>query len=351
MAASTNTALTDHDAKAEPPLTNATVAIVNLQAQIDGLESQLVAEQCATVSNRAELIELVALRGQILGLITDYEWAGEQAEKLPLDAPREAVAFIARARARGRFHRFTDALTDLEQAQELGADRAMVDTERAGVLQALGRYDQALILYNEAIERRADFETLGALATLRAEDGEIDAAERLFDDSRYRYRGVSPIPLALLDFRRGLMWLAQSELQRAHRWFETAVRLLPPYAPAQGHVAEVEAALGKPDTAIARLLPLTSSSDDPDYPASLARILVEADRVEEATPWRNKAAAKYDELMAHHPEAFADHAVEFWLGAGANPDRALWCARLNLEVRQTPRAHKLYTRAFVATGG
>jgi tetratricopeptide (TPR) repeat protein len=185
---------------------------------------------------------------------------------------------------------------------------------------------------------------LAALATLHAERGEIMAAERLFDESRSRYRGVSPFPLALLDFQRGLMWLAQGDLHRALAWFKVAVRRVPDYVPAQGHLAEVEAALGEPEAAIVRLLPVTASSDDPDYTATLARILGDAGRAEEAAEWRNKTAARYDELMARHPEAFADHAAEFWLDAG-DAARAQRFAQMNLEVRQTPRAHELLARA------
>ncbi len=33
--------------------------------------------------------------------------------------------------------------------------------------------------------------------------------------------------------------------------------------------------------------------------------------------------------MANHPEAFADHAAEFWLVAGADPDKALRLAKMN----------------------
>ena len=75
------------------------------------------------------------------------------------------------------------------------------------------------------------------------------------------------------------MWLAQGNLPRARSWLGAAHRRLPAYAPAQGHLAEVEAALGETDSAIARLHPLTISSDDPDYPAQLARILSEVGRV------------------------------------------------------------------------
>jgi tetratricopeptide (TPR) repeat protein len=138
---------------------------------------------------------------------------------------------------------------------------------------------------------------------------------------------------------------------RRFRWLGAAHRRLPDYAPAQGHLAEVEAALGETDSAIARLRPLTITSDDLDYAAQLARILSEVGRVEEAREWRARTAARYDELLARHPEAFADHAAEFWLQAGADPHRALSLATMNLEVRRTPRAHELLFRASSAVEG
>jgi imidazolonepropionase-like amidohydrolase len=72
--------------------------------------------------------------------------------------------------------------------------------------------------------------------------------------------------------------------------------------------------------------------------------------VEEALEWRARAAARYEELVARHLEAFADHAAEFWLEDGADPQWALWLAQKNVEVRQTPRAYKLLERARRATG-
>lgn len=331
------------------PLTGGELAMNNLQAQIAGQERLLMNDSPASVRNRVELIELVVLRGQILGHISDYEWAEASAEQLIQDALTDGSAFVARARTRSLFHRFMEALADLGTAEKLGADPAIVDAERASVFQAIGRYEPALAIYNEAAKRRADFGSFGALATLHAERGEITDAERFFDESLDHYRGVSPFPLALLDFRRGLMWLEEGELPHARLWLETATHLLPAYAQAQGHLAEVEAALGELNAAIARLLPLTASSDDPDYPASLARILRDAGRVREAGEWRDKAAARYEDLLTRHPEAFADHAAEFWLEAGDDPHEALRWARLNLEARQTPRAKALFARAMVAS--
>lgn len=343
-------ASTDEAIDGAAPTTAGVLAIGNLQAQIDGLEREAAAGRLP-VEAQAGLVDLVALRGQVLGRVADYELAEALAEQLAQVAPSDSDALLARARARATFHRFGDALADLDEAQRLGADPTLVDAERAANFQATGRYEQALAIYSKAVERRADFHSLGNLATLHAERGEVAVAESLFSESRERYRGVTPIPLAQLHFKRAQMWIAQAELPRARAWLDAAVRRLPAYAPAQGHLAEVEAAVGETDSAIGRLLPLTGSSDDPDYAAQLARILLEVGRREEAGEWRARAAARYDELLARHAEAFADHAAEFWLEAGADPSRALRFAKKNLEVRPTRRAHELVARATLAGDG
>jgi tetratricopeptide (TPR) repeat protein len=350
MAASSDAALPRDDVSPATLIrtTDGTIALLNLQAQIEPLE-RLAAQGQLPIRQGAELVDLLSLRGQILGRIADYEGAAERAEQMVGDFAADRVAFLARARMRALMHRFEEALIDLDAAERLGAAGPELDAERAAIFQAVGRYDEAMALRRAAVERRETFETLGGLAALHAECGEIDAAERRFDESRGRFRGVSPFPLTQLEFQRGHMWQEQGDLRRARDWFTAAWRRLPAYAPAEGHLAEVEADLGEPEAALARLRRLADASDDPDYAAQLARLLRRAGRLEEARAWRARAAARYDELVARHLAAFADHAAEFWLEAGDDPHRALWLARRNLEARRTPRAHELLARATLAS--
>ncbi len=123
---------------------------------------------------------------------------------------------------------------------------------------------------------------------------------------------------------------------------------MPAYAQAQGHLAEVDAQLGEIDPAVVSLRSLAASSDDPDCAAQLARILGDAGHHDESRHWCRLAGERYDDLLARHPEAFADHAAEFWLAAGADSDKALRLAKLNLQVRNTPRARDLVARAVAA---
>ena len=301
----------------EPSTTSGTIAMASLQAQIDRLtlRAHRAGSGRATpraVAGRAVLVDLLLLRGHVLARIADYEQAAELAECLVRDAPDDGAAWLARARTRATFHRFAVALADLETAGRNGLDGATVDAERAPILQAVGCYWHALVLCEIAAKRRPGFTTLGPLAVLQAERGQIEAAERLFAEARRCYEGVSPFPLASLDYRRGLMWLGEGRLPAARSCFAAARRRVPAYAPVLGHLAEVDAALGAHGAAIGRLRPLASSSDDPAYAASLARVLSDAGDLPEARKWRASAAARYDELMLRHPEAFSGRPASFW---------------------------------------
>jgi tetratricopeptide (TPR) repeat protein len=288
---------------------------------------------------------LVALRGHVLGCIADSERAAAMADELVCDGPGDARSFVARARTRGYFHRFASALTDLDTAAALGGNRVELATERAAIYQALGRYDEALAIRQVAVDGRADFSALAGLAGVYGELGDMDEAERWFMATTRSYRGTSPFPLAMLELQRGKLWMEHDDLPRARAWCDAAVRRLPAYVPAQGHLAEIDAALGDTAAAITRLRPLARASDDPDYATQLARILGAAGKTEEAQTWRGKAEARYDELLARHPHAFADHAAEFWLTIGGDPKRALWLARQNVLARPTPRARALVRRS------
>src|SRR5262245_57933840 len=329
-----------------PQTTDGSIAARNLDAQIEGLQADATSGY-STAETQLCLIDLLVLRGRTLGRIADYRRAEQVANQFVRETG-SADSFLGRARIHALFHRFPAALDDLDIAQDLSIDEAAAEEERAAIFQGLGRYDEALALRNQAVDRCPTFESVAALAGLYAERGEIEAAERLYVESQSRYRGVSPFPLALLDFQFGQMWMRQGEWKKARKLLQFAVQRLPACAPAQGHLAEVEAELGNAETAVALLYPLAASSDDPDYAAQLARILAEDESTDDSRYWRQLAAARYDELVASDPEAFADHAAEFWLGAGADPQKALRLARINFAIRKTPRAYALLSRALAA---
>src|SRR5206468_4996053 len=136
-----------------------TIALLNLRAQIEGLEPD-VRLGYSTVESRVGLIDLITLRGLILGHIADYQRADEMAEQLVRDAATDGTAFVARARTRAVFHRFTDALHDIERAERLGPNTETTNGDLAAIFHALGRYDEALAIREEAADRRPSYENV-----------------------------------------------------------------------------------------------------------------------------------------------------------------------------------------------
>jgi tetratricopeptide (TPR) repeat protein len=324
--------------------TSGVVAIRNLTAQIEGLQSQ-TGTGAWPIAEGAHLVELLLLRGHLLGRVADSERATELAERFVRERPDDGRALFARARTRGALHRFSAAWLDLDDAQRHGMDPTAVNDERAAIHQALGRYDEALVMRRDAAGRRETFDSLGALAAIHAERREVGPAQRLFRASRGLHSGVSPFPLATLDLHEGHMWLVEGDRAQARAYLAAAVQRVAGYAPAEGHLADIDACDGDLPGAIERFRVLAASSDDPEYAANLADLLEAVGDATESDRWRDRAARRYDELISRHPAAFADHAALFWLAAGGNPDRAVELAKLNLDTRPTPRARELLARA------
>src|SRR5215510_13231480 len=236
--------------QAELRTTDGAIALSNLQGQI-AAEERRASYGPLTVSQGATVVELLIMRGQFLGRIVDYEQAEALAEQLVGDAPSDGRAFLARAQVRATLHRFAAALADLAEAERLGVNSDRCAAVRATILQASGRYDEALAIRQHLTQARPDIRSLGAEAAVRAERGEIDEAARLFVKALQQYRDVSPFPVVWLYFQQGLMWMWEGDLERARVAFEAACARLPGYAAAQGYLAMVEAALARRERAMA----------------------------------------------------------------------------------------------------
>src|SRR5262249_16958280 len=148
-----------------------------------------------TIAEAATLIDSLILRGLILGRISDYERAAQLADYLVHNAVTDPAAYVARTRTHAVFHRFTEALGDLDHAERLSLQDTVAKHERAAILQALGRYNEALQIYAAAPISGRQFEQAAALAGLWAERGEAGTAECFYLESLHSYRGLSPFPL------------------------------------------------------------------------------------------------------------------------------------------------------------
>ena len=323
--------------------TSGRIAVANLSIMIDSLELGRV--ERASFPNLVALSTFLFVRGDLLGRIADHDRAELVATEAIALTSGTGSALYLRAQLAERFHRFEEASALLDQALAAGYPKQKIDAEKAALLQATGQYREALILRERLTKEDAGIHTLGALASLLAEMDEWSAAETCYAAALDADHGVSPFPCSQLLFEWGVSAMRRRDLERAEAIFAELDAVLPAHVPGRGHRAEVALARGQLDVAAALITPLLATSDDPEYRAIHAGILA-ARGDGEAASEAERAAAGYELLLARRPEAYADHAADFFMGVGNRPQLAVDLATANRILRDTPRARSLLVRAL-----
>ncbi len=329
-----------------PRTTDPAIALGNLDAQIAGREA-IAARDPGDVEAGRVVVELLLTRGQYVGQIRDYERADAIAGELAVRNPQSAAAHLALASTLSTFHLFARALDEIDLAQQ-GSPAAALRA-RAGVYLAQGRFDEADalgVLREPPPGQPADATELATAAVLAGERAKDADAERLFDRAAASYRDVSPFPVAWVNYQHAWLLERRGQLARAKAFYADALAVLPSFAHACVHLA----ALVTPETARDLLQPVLATSDDPAVPAAYADALRRLGHADQAATFLRAARTGYDDLVARHPDAFADHAAAFELQPGGDIQRALDLARRNAVDRSTEAAIDLWLTTASAAG-
>lgn len=322
--------------------TSGRIAITNLSAVINSEE--LRRKEGTTFDSLVALSNLLFLRGDVLGRIADHDRGETIANEAVALSPSTAEALYVLARLAGRFHRFAVANAFLDRAFAAGCANQKIAAERAALLQATGKYREALEVREKLAKDDPGIHTLGALASLLAETGDWVKAESCYLAALDADKGMSPFPAAQLFFEWGVSAMRRGELERAEAILSQLDAILPAHVPARGHRAEVALSQGRLDFALSLIMPLLEISDDPEYRATYAEILA-ARGDHTAACQAGRAAIAYELLLARRPEAYADHAAAFFVSVGNRPERAIELAFANWKLRDTPRSRSLLANA------
>lgn len=309
--------------------TSGAIYLGNLQARIDSYRRA----DPSQVGHAGKLAAALYARYRLLGRFDDAVEARDLLLRAVdgVSASADPALVVLAARVHSGFHRFTEAERLLARLppQVLPVERAALQRD---IDIALGRYARLDTDFKDSAQPVGEFYQLAHRADLRVLLGDLTGAERQYRLAQSLYRDVDPMPLAWLHTQMGIALLRFGRIERARTFFAAAVARLPGYALAEEHLAECEALLGETDAARARYLRVVAQTDNPEFMAALAGLEQDAGRPDEATLWHARAQARYADLLAAHPAAFAYHAVEFFLERG-DTARALELARSNRRLR------------------
>jgi tetratricopeptide (TPR) repeat protein len=291
--------------------------------------------------------ELLLVRSRFLG---DYE-ALDRASALGEERYATGRELLLRAQTRSAVHRFADALADVDSAERLGAKPDEIAALRAAILVTTGRATEVIPQLETSLLRHPGFASRSALAVAYAAAGRLDDADRLYEEALSSLDTTLPFPYAWICFARGLMWSEQGgDQERAALLYAQALKYVPEFVTVNIHLAEIEALRGDSESAIKNLADVVPSSHEPEALALLGVLHLRTGDPERGTYEIAEARTRYESLLSRDPLAFADHGAEFYLGPGADPERAWVLAQQNLANRQTPRAAALALKAAEAGG-
>jgi len=333
LASTTCTAKTGSSGNSTIDTTNGAIAIANLDQQIRQAGNEIGVEELLLVRSR---------------FLSDYD-ALDRATALGEGRYATGRELLLRARTRSAAHRFADALADVDAAERTGAKANEISALRASILVAIGRATDVIPQLESNLHWHPGFASCSALAVAYAAVGRLNNADRLYREALSSLDTTLPFPYAWIYFARGLLWAEQGgDQKRAERLYAEALKYVPEFVTANINLAEIEVLQGKQELAIGRLKNVVQSSHEPEAVALLGVLHLRVGETSSGSREIAEARRNYELLLSHAPLAFADHAAEFYLGPGRNPQRARVLAQQNLANRQTPRAAALAIKAAEA---
>ncbi|MEI8401481.1 MAG: tetratricopeptide repeat protein [Alcaligenaceae bacterium] len=335
-----------------PAATDGALALINHESILDRCW-QTIDRHPERLGIAAQLIDEEYRRSHFLGDTSALDRLLALSETLLQQCAKSGEAYVLAAQIASLVHKFDQATQYLVQAKDLGAPAHTLLRQQLSIDHAIGHnwkdvFDTRLHLS----EQSPNLQNLVALGALYAEMGLYPEAERSYMRAIAEDREHSPFSLAWACFQLGVLFgetLEPAQPATAQYWYEQALSYMPPYTHARVHLAELHLDAGRLDTALNVLLPI-QDSEDPEVSWRLAQLYEQKGEAREASHHLARTQQSFERVLGRHELAFADHAVDFYLEEGDNPEKALQLATLNLNNRATLRAFELSHEAALACG-
>jgi tetratricopeptide (TPR) repeat protein len=342
----------DLDSELRLAMTDGDIAVINLQSARQRSWNRFW--RAPEQPGIAELIvEQEQLTAQFVGDLSAFDRLEMLSSELARAEPESGRALLVAAQVACSTHRFAEARASAVQAKARGAEADAIDRLMLSIDQATGENLPSILpARRERAARPGRWEERIPLGALLADLGEFEEAERTYLEALRDYPDVSPFAPAWVCFQLGVLWgetVPDPQLDRAAHWYQRAIDILPCYAKARVHLAEI--CLDRGQTAEARdLLTPVIECGDPEVVWRLADVAQASGDDVEASTYLTAARSGFESLLSKHPLAFADHGAEFYAGSGGDASRAYELAQLNLANRPTRRAFEQAHSTALAAG-
>jgi tetratricopeptide (TPR) repeat protein len=258
------------------------------------------------------------VRRTIAGLIDDF-------------GPKEDVCLL-KANVDGRFHLLKAVKQDLELCPSL-ARRAAGRRILTDVAYQEGRYSDARRGLEELIAEERTWDDLARLAHWHGKMGNVELADRLYEEAADELTAKEMISLAWLELQRGKLALSRGWYDSARKHYQLSEASFPGDWKTDVHMAGLVSAEGDLDRAVVLLQGVMPRAPRPELKQALGELLAFAGRNDEAQRWLDAALAEFLASAEKGEVHYYHHLADLFADVGGEPAKAVQWARKDLALR------------------
>ena len=290
-------------------------------------------------------------RASITGSFPEFERTEAAIDNLiAVVGPNEDLCLL-KANLDFKFHRIPNVKRDLAMAPALSR-RAEGKALLADILFQEGCYTEAAKAYEELIEENRTWDNLARLAYFKAKMGDTESAEQLYLEAEDELTAKEMRSYAWLQLQRGVLDLTHGRYDDARAHYVRANQAYSGFWQVAEHMAELLAAQGEFEQAIALYKQVLERVPRPDFQQTLGELYAFMGDARQAEPWLDKALAGYLASIEAGHVHYYHHLTDFFADVRPDGAEAVKWAYKDLALRnnyatQSGLAWALYTDAKI----
>ncbi len=286
--------------------------------------------------------------------LIDRELQAAEKSLKAIPADQNPGGLEALAQARLTAHRFAGAHSAAVELRGILPGKTRPLEMQADAATELGDYDEARKVCEELAKLEgSQLAAAPRLAKLAIIEGQMDRAREHFEKglaATARLTPPEPEMAAWFHLQLGELAFKRGDWDAAEKHYADAGKAWPEAYAVADHIAELRAAQGRPEEAIALYEKLAAGVPRPEFFQALGDLNALAAQPEKAAQWHARAEAAYLQSVNDGAVHFFHHLAGFYADSKEDAAKAVEWARKDLALRQSIYAHDALAWALYKKG-
>jgi tetratricopeptide (TPR) repeat protein len=196
-----------------------------------------------------------------------------------------------------------------------------------------GRYPESRARLENAVEGSRSWDSLARLAYFHWKMGDEALAERLYIEAEDEITVKEPRAFAWVELQRGLLDFSRGRYQETRVHYTRAAQSYTGHWLVDEHVAELLAAEGNYQPAIALFQSIVDRATKPELKQAIGELYLLMGQPEQAEPWLESALQDYLESVEHGDVHYYHHLTDFYCCVRNDPKAGVDWAQRDVRLR------------------